>query len=248
MERCRRRCKPFEAEPAWQQAVQNSSAVVAGGVRHDARCLLRRQSKHRLCRPRYVEFRTKNRLPLELCWRARASSPQWAALVAIVDQGRTIRKCETTPVVAARSVFALQYRTVCQRLPRCYTGFHRLSGPDRLRFATGLGSPVANQLIPALVKFTRAPRLPGGLHPSDLQTHPPPQTVAQLTPIVRPAFTAAVPSENSRHRRTGRKPAGGRFRRLRGRGGCQQSHSGGRYCDQRDMAGAGVRHFPRGIR
>jgi subtilase family serine protease len=83
-----------------------------------------------------------------------AGAPQWAALIVLVDQGRTSslssNNLSSSPEynAAARAVYASNYRDItsgtngsCGSVCTASTGYD---------FVTGLGSPLANNLVPYL--------------------------------------------------------------------------------------------------
>jgi len=94
------------------------------------------------------------------------STPVWAGLIALVDQGRA-----DAGEAAFNSNNPEQIQKALYSLPA--TDFHSpavldgyngttdagLSDPDRYDEVTGLGSPIANLLVPDLVAYTNAPTI-----------------------------------------------------------------------------------------
>jgi len=76
-----------------------------------------------------------------------AGAPQWAALVAIADEGRAL--AGLTPLNGATQTLAAIYAASA-------SDFHHIGG------ATGLGSPVANLLIPYLTSYGTGTTPPSG--------------------------------------------------------------------------------------
>jgi subtilase family serine protease len=78
-----------------------------------------------------------------------AASPQWAALIALADQGRTTplssNNLTTSPVYQAAmgSAYAANYTDIT-------SGSNGNTAGPGYDFATGLGSPLANNLVPFL--------------------------------------------------------------------------------------------------
>ncbi len=78
-----------------------------------------------------------------------AGAPQWAGLVALADQGRSTplssSNLTSSPTynAATGSVYASNYRDITSGS----NGYPATTGYD---LATGLGSPLANNLVPYL--------------------------------------------------------------------------------------------------
>ena len=84
--------------------------------------------------------------------RHRAGAPQWAALVAIADQGRAIAGLSTLNSASQTlAAYTRHLRPISMISPLVIRNINRLGW---LRLATGLGSPVANALIPYLASYT----------------------------------------------------------------------------------------------
>ena len=100
------------------------------------------------------------------------ATPCWAGLIAIADQGReayggTAFDSPTDPTQALLAIYSLPSADFNQ-VTTGYNGFMATSGYDEL---TGLGSPIANLLVPDLASY-------GLIVPAQLAiTSPPPGTV-----------------------------------------------------------------------
>jgi hypothetical protein len=134
----------YESEPAYQSGVQSSGARTTPDVAYDAS-------------PStgfYVYDSTNGG------WFAvggtSAGAPQWAALVTLADQGRAslgqaplTGSSQTLPALYALAQSS--YGTYYHDVTRGSNGYSARPGYD---LVTGLGSPKANALVPALVKVT----------------------------------------------------------------------------------------------
>ncbi|MFL5340798.1 MAG: hypothetical protein ACJ8F7_11670 [Gemmataceae bacterium] len=82
-----------------------------------------------------------------------AGSPQWAALVAIADQGRALSgsgslDSGTQTLPALYNLASLSYSTYFRDITSGNNGYAAGTGYD---FVTGLGSPIANQIVAGLL-------------------------------------------------------------------------------------------------
>jgi len=130
----------YESEPAFQAAVQSSGARTVPDVAYDA--------------DPNTGFAVYDSLPASrrspggwlVVGGTSAGAPQWAALTAIVDQGRA---------VAGTGSFAnlqsLLYQAPANDFHDIFTGSNGLSATAGYDLVTGRGSPVANLLIHNLV-------------------------------------------------------------------------------------------------
>jgi subtilase family serine protease len=159
-----------EREPAYQMAVQSTGKRSTPDVAYNAAP----GSGYRV----YDSFNSQN--PWQLVNGTSAGAPQWAALIAIADQGRALQGMGTLDGAT-------------QTLPMLYampsTAFHDItvgSNPGNVAgpgydMVTGLGSPYADRVVASLAQEPVAP-LPLGSQGNN----PPPASPPPATPTAPP--------------------------------------------------------------
>ncbi|MDR3585206.1 MAG: hypothetical protein P4L59_07775 [Desulfosporosinus sp.] len=78
------------------------------------------------------------------------SAPAWAAMIALIDQGRTTNKLSSVEAISALYSFTgttIDYTDNYHDITQGNNGYSAMTGYD---LVTGIGSPVANNLIPNL--------------------------------------------------------------------------------------------------
>lgn len=122
-----------------------------------------------------------------------AGTPQWAGLIALADQERVVSHKQ--PLNSTETLTGLyQLANLQFDNPDSYSYFHDITaGNNGYRagtgydLVTGIGTPIANNLIPALANYS-------SLHPAAPSTvSPPAATTTALLPAIVPP--AAVPPE-----------------------------------------------------
>lgn len=149
----------YESEPAFQAAVQSSGARTVPDVAYDA--------------DPNSGFAVYDSLPASprspggwlVVGGTSAGAPQWAALAAIVDQGRA-----AAGNGSLANLQSLLYQVPASGFHDIFTGSNGLPATSGYDLVTGRGSPVANLLIPDLVGLAvssgsgvSAPGLPANL-------------------------------------------------------------------------------------
>jgi Bacterial Ig-like domain (group 3) len=178
---------PFETEPSYQLAVQKTGYRTTPDVAFDA------------SDESGVTYFFDGGLSYG-AFGTSLGSPSWAGLIAIVNQGRVAEGGATLnssadPTQTLRALYSLPAGDFHQ-VTSGYNGFFAGSGYN---LVTGLGSPVANLLIPDLVNYDFSPPspvLPPWLRPSPLPTpsptpapSPAPNPAPGSTPTPTPAAT-----------------------------------------------------------
>ncbi len=188
----------FETEPSYQLAVQNTGYRTTPDVAFDASedsgatYFLDGAGS-------YGGFGTS------------LGSPCWAGLIAIVNQGRvaeggTTLNSSADPMQTLQAVYSLPAGDF-HEVTSGYNGFFAGSGYN---LVAGLGSPIANLLIPDLVKYDfslPSPVLPPWLQPSPLPT-PGPTPAPSPPPSPTPGPTPTPAPRRLRRRRRHRAPSG----------------------------------------
>ena len=142
----------FEPEPSYQRQVQSTGYRTTPDVSFDASDLSG-VTVYRDGSLRYGAYGTS------------LSAPCWAGLIAIADQGRVARGSKTLDSVAdpAQTLQAL-YSLPARDFHQIPTGYNYYSAGAAYDEVTGLGTPIANRLIPGLVAYrpsTRSATLTG---------------------------------------------------------------------------------------
>jgi hypothetical protein len=83
-----------------------------------------------------------------------AGAPQWSALLAIVDQGRTYNTNGQTGTLGTKDVLTQLYKVKSSDFHDITSGNNGYKASPGYDLVTGLGSPVAQNLIPDLVATT----------------------------------------------------------------------------------------------
>lgn len=83
-----------------------------------------------------------------------AGAPQWAALLSIVDQGRTYNTNGQTGTLGTKDVLTQLYQVKSSDFHDIISGNNGFKAGRGYDLVTGLGSPVAQNLIPDLVATT----------------------------------------------------------------------------------------------
>jgi hypothetical protein len=130
----------YESEPAFQAAVQSSGVRTVPDVAYDA--------------DPSTGFAVYDSLPASrrspggwlVVGGTSAGAPQWAALTAIVDQGRA-----AVGNASLANLQSLLYQVPASDFHDIYTGSNGLSATAGYDLVTGRGSPIANLLIADLV-------------------------------------------------------------------------------------------------
>jgi Ca2+-binding RTX toxin-like protein len=147
----------FEAEPAFQQGVQSTGRRTTPDVSFVAD-------------PNtgtwvVDSYNLAAGDPWEIVGGTSLSAPSWAGLLALVNQGRTAAGSATLgtagPTEAQTALYSLGSNAY-HDITAGSNGYLAGVGYD---LATGLGSPVANVLVPDLVAYARAPAISGGVAP-----------------------------------------------------------------------------------
>ncbi len=180
---------PFESEPSYQLAVQNTGQRMTPDVSFDA-------SENSGVTDfidgglNYGAFGTS------------LGSPCWAGLIAVVNQGR-VADGGGTLNTAADPTQTLQglYSLPASDFNSITSGYNGFTAGSGYNLVTGLGSPVANLLIPALVSYDLATGRPPTIPPlTPVPTHNPAPTPSPRsgpapapTPTPTPAPTSTPP-------------------------------------------------------
>ncbi|MGA2617990.1 MAG: hypothetical protein ABSF26_10295 [Thermoguttaceae bacterium] len=127
----------FEQERAWQQGVQKTGVRMTSDVAYNA-------NPHT-----GVVVLDSWGGGWWIVGGTSAGSPQWAALLAIANQGRTLAKVGTLKAAIADLYAQTAYRDITAG----YSCYYAQPGYD---LPTGLGVPQADQLVPALVSYKEA--------------------------------------------------------------------------------------------
>ena len=175
----------FESEPAYQQLVQGTGKRSTPDVAYDADP-----------NTGFAVYDSVNSVGWQTVGGTSAGAPQWAGLVAIADQGRVWR--------------ALALSTAPQTLTDLYqmaksggtAGFHQIGG-STYNTATGLGSPIGNQIIASLAS-THTVEILQNAPTAKVQTEPNvnslliPATASRL--LVSPGYVFTTCAGNGRQR------------------------------------------------
>ncbi len=142
----------FESEPSYQLSVQSSGFRTTPDVSFDA-------SENSGVTTYYTRYNNSADTGLNYgSFGTSLSSPCWAGLIAIVNQGRVANGGTTlnsggNPQQTLQALYGLpasDYRDIT-------SGYNGLNAGPGYNEVTGLGTPVANLLVPNLVAYVPAP-------------------------------------------------------------------------------------------
>jgi subtilase family serine protease len=160
-----------EGEPAYQMAVQSTGKRSTPDVAYNAAPV----SGYRV----YDSFDSQN--PWQLVNGTSAGAPQWAALIAIADQGRALQGLGTLDGAS-------------QTLPMLYampsTAFHDITAGSNAGYVagpgydmvTGLGSPYADRVVASLAQEPVVPQPLGNQNNNPPASNPPAGTPTPTAP------------------------------------------------------------------
>ncbi len=138
---------PFESEPAYQKPFQNTGYRVTPDVSFDA------------SQNSGVDLDFRGNMG-NGAFGTSLSSPCWAGLIAIVNQGRVYYGGTSlnSPADPTQTLEAL-YSLPASDFHDITTGYNGYSAGTGYDFVTGRGSPIANLLVPDLVSYGLATKL-----------------------------------------------------------------------------------------
>jgi subtilase family serine protease len=173
----------YEAEPAYQEGVQTSGFRTLPDVAFDAD----------LNTGVYYYNSFNGSTAAQITGGTSLSTPCWAALIAIVDQGRALAGSATLdgPTQTLPALYSLPESDFHDITSGSNGGFNAGPGYDEV---TGLGTPVANLLVPGLVAYGTATI--SGTTPStsitDKQIATPFAGVTLTNPDLGETYTASI--------------------------------------------------------
>ena len=144
----------YESEPAFQLSVQNSGQRTIPDVAFDAAELTGVVE--------YDSYNANNGEKRGTVWTVGDGSslgaPCWAGLVAIVNQGRKLAPVSLPPLTGWSQTLPALYELSPLDFHDDLGGFNKtndadLLKPDRYDQVTGLGTPIANKLVPDLIAW-----------------------------------------------------------------------------------------------
>jgi subtilase family serine protease len=138
----------FEPEPAFQQGVQSTGARTSP----DVALVADPATGAWVADPYNLDPSS----PFDVVGGTSLSAPAWAGLIALVNQGRVAANESTLNSVTPTDTQQALYMLPQSDFNTIDTGTNGFSAGDGYNLVTGLGTPVANLLVPDLVAYQGA--------------------------------------------------------------------------------------------